>query len=190
MITLMDGLDALSHLTKKTLKKGYQFEEFNEAVPCGVSANLCEALVTSSKPKSLDAPIHVSVTWSDLMTFPKTSVREVDFDPTQLAFVGMAARDFRERNEEEIVLEGFVVALSRESPTSQREPPRITLATIVENRLRRVHIAVLVPVDYDLAIQAHGSNSTLRVQGTLKQSGRFLWLEGARHFEAESEQLG
>ncbi|NJO21569.1 MAG: hypothetical protein HC838_18095, partial [Spirulinaceae cyanobacterium RM2_2_10] len=65
VLELMRGLDALKTATEENKRQGrFVFNSYVSAVPEGVSANLCEALIFPDERKDTANPLEISVTWS------------------------------------------------------------------------------------------------------------------------------
>jgi hypothetical protein len=151
---------------------------FTEAVPTGVSANLCEALVGLGGEAG--HPFELA-----LRLAPSRPLRTRRFEPVRfrrdhLPVLASAAREMRERVPEEgAVVAGNVVRLHREGPGSGE----ISIAGTVEgdDRLRRVWMN-LGDQDYAAATRAHQEMFTVSVRGDLVRRGTRLYLTNPAAF--------
>lgn len=164
-------------------------DAFSRAVPSGVSANFCEALVglTESFP-SLEA----SVVWA--RTRPMPRARDTfRFAVSDAPILREAARVFRDRSPRpDVVLFGVVPQLKREEDETEGA---ITVRTSIDGKTQSV-VAVLEPEDYDRAIQAHQAREPVFLKGDLERQGQRWRLryprivagnqDGAPEEEAES----
>ena len=160
---LMTALEATRRATERTI--GGDTEAFSEAVPSGVSANLCEALVNLVEPfRSLD----VSTTWA--RTRPMGNARKlVSFSNDDAPILKEAARSFRSREPKpDIRLFGAVQRLKRDESETDGT---ITLRASIEGRTQSV-TAVLAQSDYHRAIEAHRKRLPVIVEGDLDRFGQ------------------
>lgn len=166
VIELVRGLNALHQAALDNKDRGkFFFNSFLSAVTSGVSANLCEALISSGDEISSSRPIEVSVTWSYavaqtnvLPSFP------VKFDSTVMPFIRQAAREFRAKNPEIITLNGWVNILERDAQSGGAG--LIRLYARIDGKMKAIRMG-LDPETYDLAIDAHKNGSLVSVTGTL-----------------------
>ena len=142
---------------------------FANAVDCGVSANLCDAMVRLIEPFP---EVDVSVSWA--RTRPMTSASSrIRFSKSDLPILREAARSVRERaprlNE---VLCGFVRLLRR---AEAQEEGAVGLSTKIGGQRRSV-TTVLEKADYEMAVRAHGIRAPVVVTGDLERIGQRWWL--------------
>ena len=138
---------------------------FEEAVPNGVSANLCEALVRIIEPFPL---LDVGVSWAQTrpLTVLGTPVR---FGRADAALLREAARSLRERAPRpDVSLHGFVRLLQR---GEAEDDGTIRLATNVDGQPQSV-VAVLGQADYEQAVQAHKDRALVVLAGDLERTGQ------------------
>lgn len=138
---------------------------FESAVPRGVSANLCEAVASLiDQSDGLD----ISVTWARTRPTPEPH-RKVVFSHSDAGILREAARNFRlEQPKPDVVLYGTVHKLKRDQNETEGV---ITLKAVVDDRIRSV-TAVLDPVNYGVAVQAHDSKTGVIVTGDLHRAGQ------------------
>lgn len=109
VMRLVTGLQALRDVAHETQSRGvFRLQPFQEAVPQGISANLCEAVAAKGKDNDY-GPIEISVTWSYALP-PQDGIKrsEIEFSVDHMTHIAEAARRFRERNPEMRTIEGQV----------------------------------------------------------------------------------
>ncbi len=135
---------------------------FSHAVPSGVSANFCEALVglAESFPS-----VEASVIWA--RTRPMPRARDTfRFAASDAPILREAARVFRDRSPRpDVVLFGVVHRLKREEDETEGT---ITVRTSIDGKTQSV-VAVLEPEDYDRAIEAHQAREPVLLKGDLER---------------------
>ena len=144
---LAEALDAARQATERAV--GGDANAFPEAVSHGVSANLCEALVTLIEPfPTLD----VSLVWA--RTHPMKPARKVvRFAGGDAPILREAARSFRDQEPQpDVRLFGVVQRLKRDE---HELDGTITLRAYVDGQQTRSVTAVLNQSDYSRAIAAH-----------------------------------
>jgi len=179
VMRLVTGLEALRDVAHETQRRGvFRLQPFQEVVPQGVSANLCEAVAAKGKDDDY-GPVEISVTWSYVLP-PQDGVRraEVQLSVDQMPYIAEAARQFRERHPELRTIEGHVKVLSRDPGKADG---KISLVVMIDDKQRVVRIELDVQ-DYQRAIRAHEQDFRARVEGELVQEGPFLSLRDPRNF--------
>jgi hypothetical protein len=169
---LADAVKAVRHATERTV--GGDTNAFYEAVDDGVSANLCESLVTMIEPFPT---VDVGLTWA--RTRPLKSARNiVRFANNDAPIIREAARSFRDREPQpDVRLFGFVQQLRRDN---QETDGTITLRASVDGQQARSVIAVLNQSDYERAIQAHKTKAPVVAEGDLERAGQRWHLSNPR----------
>ncbi len=160
---LAGALEAARQATESAV--GGDANAFFEAVTHGVSANLCEALVTLIKPfPTLD----VSFTWA--RTHPRKRARNViQFYNDDAPILWEAARAFRNREPKlDERLFGFVHRLKRDEDQTDGI---ITLRADIDGQSQSV-TAVLNQSDYARAIKAHTDRAPVIAVGDLERVGQ------------------
>ncbi|GDX40362.1 hypothetical protein LBMAG21_06540 [Armatimonadota bacterium] len=173
-------------LSKSLSKTKYAVEQavatsnltpFTEAVPFGVSANLCEALaglVSQERSQSLS----IRMSWASVRTVSPETPNAFHITADTAPTLKEAARLLREiAPRDDFELFGMVVALRRESEATNR----VTVATVVDEKPRYVALE-LSPDEYQLAIRAHESETPIRCEGELVREGRSFRLRSPRSF--------
>ncbi|MGB7602747.1 MAG: hypothetical protein WBM24_20765 [Candidatus Sulfotelmatobacter sp.] len=168
ILTTDDGLDA-----------------FVERERQGVSANLCESLVTLSGESG--TPFDIRFAWA--LDRPVVGPKEtVPFTGESLPVLKEAARELRARlPEDDVRIRGNVIRLHREGNLGSAE---VTVAGSIvgdaDGKLRRVTIS-LAESDYEEAIAAHRSYEEVEMLGSLLQRGNRTYLLQAREFIRHAE---
>jgi hypothetical protein len=156
-------------------------DAFIEQEGNGMSANLCEALVSLAGEEEM--PFEIRFTWAlDRPVEDPTPV--VKFDSDSIPVLGEAARELRARlPEEDVRIRGNVVRLHREG---QLGPGEVSIAGLISGdpleKLRRVYVD-LSEEDYERAISAHQTYADVEIIGSLIQRGPRTYLLDARGFK-------
>jgi hypothetical protein len=98
-----------------------------------------------------------------------------------LPFIEQAGRDFRESNPENVTLRGFVLRLEKPRPGRKKDPRKIVVFALVDDRYRSVHINLQNTEFYNLAIDAHKEGKEVMVDGVLKREGIVFHLDDPRN---------
>lgn len=179
VINLERSLSALAYVANDAYKRGrFFFPAFREVVDEGISANLCEAIAPRREPNEYFHPVEVSISWSYIIQSPHTAASSIVFPVQLMPLIAEAAREFRQKNPEDIVLRGYVTGLRRRK---KGDPNSVTLASNVDDQLRSVKITLNEDA-YELAIKAHENDSEVSIMGTLLRQGNFLTLENPTNF--------
>ena len=158
---LAEALEATRDATERTA--GGDAEAFPAAVVHGVSANLCDALVTLINPFYL---LDVNLVWA--RTRPKSRAI-ASFGEGDLPVLQEAARLFRlSEPQPNVRLFGFVQVLNRRQDELDG---RITLRASVDDKIRSV-VVVLSQTAYRRAIQAHDDRAIVIIEGDLERVGQ------------------
>lgn len=168
---MVGALTAARIATERTM--GGVGNAFVEVVEAGVSANLCDALVTLIEPfPGLD----VSVTWA--RTLPRPVARDVvRFGRADAPILREAARVFRDlepRPAQRLV--GVVQRLKRGGAETAG---MIGLRTSIDGRNQSVR-ADLPQSDYERALRAHREKTPICMEGDLDRIGQRWRLLNAR----------
>lgn len=179
-LTLARGLAAARAASRKAAASG-NFDDFMQAVPMGVSANLCEAVSNIGGSDGL-LTLDVAFGWSPVRPLTIEAPRAVSFTGDSLKLLQEAARVFRERVPlEEFELRGIVVGLRRDPAATTG---RVIIYGVVENRSRPV-TCELVDEVYSIATVAHERRSEVTVRGDLVKEGRSYSLRRPHDFRIE-----
>ena len=168
---LTDALGTARTAIEQTV--GGADDAFCKAVEEGVSANLCEALVTLIEPfPTLD----VSVTWA--RTLPRRIAREiVRFGQADAPILREGARSFRSREPRpDVQVSGIVQRLIRDEA---EVGGNATLRASIDGRNQSV-TAILQSFDYERAIRAHQAKAPIVMEGDLERVGQRWRLLNAR----------
>ena len=160
---LAEALSAVRDATELTISGDE--DAFSEAVPRGVSANLCEAIVQLIDPFS---DVDISFAWA--RTYPRDTARQVvRFASGDAPVLRAASQSFREREpKQDVQLFGIVRTLTREQ---EETDGTITVKASVDDKVQSV-VAVLNETDYHRAIQAHHEKSAIILRGDLDRFGQ------------------
>ena len=165
--TLMQSLNATKAAAIGALSEG-GLELFENAIPLGVSANLCDA-ITNIVEKAGRA--EVSLTWAKTRPQPKQITKNVvSFDRQDAEVIGEAARNFRLF--EPIInqnITGWVYKLTQE--TNGDPKGTIGITAPIDGKLRKLK-AILSDNDYQKAVSAHGNKNLLTLEGDLYIRGK------------------
>jgi hypothetical protein len=180
--TLTVSLEAVRRAAKQAVITG-DLQPFREAVPLGVSANLCDALVGLSRvsPKN---DFEVSVAWSPRRPVGDRSRSIVTVTSDFIPFIDEASRLFKETEpQDEFELLGFAERLNR--PVGA-EKGTISVSTIIDERPYRVAVELTSP-EYELAVEAHHDSHAISLVGELVREGRSYELKKPRRLRIISE---
>ena len=169
---LTDALGTARTAIEQTV--GGADDAFFDAFGQGVSANLCEALVTLIEPFPTLA---VSVTWA--RTLPRQKAREtIRFGRTDAPpILREAARSFRNREPQpDARVFGIVQRLKRDEAETDGN---IMLRTSIDDWNQSV-TALLELFDYERAIRAHQAKAPIIMEGDLERVGQRWCLLNAR----------
>ncbi len=181
--TLMRSLSALQKAAKTAIHT-CDFAPFQAAVPQGVSANLCEAVIGMSgrqKKRHLD----INVAWSYARPTEEPIPNRVFLPFETMHVIEEAGRLFRATSpQEDKQIEGLVIALHRDKETSTGV---VTIMAFLEGRHRKVRVE-LEGKDYGSAIQAHKENRVVSCEGELVREGRSVILKHPINFTLEDDE--
>jgi hypothetical protein len=140
-------------------------QAFEQTVPQGVSANLCEAVagLIAQSPG-----VDIGLTWARTRPTPERH-RRFAFSGKDAAILTEAARVFRSRHPRpDQSLFGTVHTLKRRDEDIEG---LVTLRAMVDDRPQSVR-AVLDQANYSIAVQAHDSKTPVVVKGDLERVGQ------------------
>jgi hypothetical protein len=150
-----------------------KFAPFENSVPQGVSANLCEAVAGLCKTSR---GVELGVSWARVRPAPTERVR-VSFSKDSARILDEAAREFRAKEpliDHKVV--GFVTKLVRETRDTQGVA---ILDAVIEDKPRRVR-AILDPQEYSVVVKAHDERRPIICEGDLYRVGKRLELRNPR----------
>jgi hypothetical protein len=181
--TLAQSLTAVRNAAQLGAASG-NLDAFEQAVPLGVSADLCEALTSMSKDGAVSA-IEVQIAWAPSRPGPASLARSTLFERDVLRVIAEAGTSLRLKTPvDDFTLEGPVVQVSR--PTEARAGEAMVLAS-VDGRSRRVAVA-LADDDWDTANKAFTERLLLRCEGELWRATKPLTLKNPRHLQLIKDQ--
>lgn len=158
-------------------------DPFIRLVDSGVSANLCEALVSTGADQA--SPFEISFSWATHMPVSERG-RTLEFGSNHLEVIKEAAVELRKvGTETDVLLTGLVVRLVTEGTAD-----RITVAGIVDDAGDSTvgHFWLeLGSADYHEAAEAHTQRFTIRVMGDLEYDGNRRWLRNPSAFTVMRE---
>lgn len=165
VIELIRSLRALKEAAEDNRDRGrFVFNSFVSVVNSGVSANLCESLISSEEDETTVKPMEVSVTWSYALPSDNISGSPILFDSSVIPYIRQAAKEFRAKNPEVTTIKGWVNILERD--TQHLGPGSIRVLASIDGKPRSVRM-ILESQAYDIAIDAHKKGETVTVTGTL-----------------------
>ena len=174
------ALVAAHEATSDVLNTDADMDAFVGREASGISANLCEALVSLVGEEAVGFDVHFA--WS--LDRPVAGLKpEVSFTQDTIPILREAARELRARQpEDEARIRGHVVRLHREG---QLGNGKVTIAGSVvgdpAEKLRHVSLDLAEP-DYEQAIKAHKEFAEVEVVGSMIKRGTLTHLNNARGF--------
>jgi hypothetical protein len=182
--TLAHALAATRSAAEKGAVSG-GVDAFQEAVPKGVSANLCDAIVGISMGGESSRNIEVDFSWSRTRPAFDQLPRKVVLTADAMPVIEEAGRYLRETSpREEFELRGPVIRLDR---IEGADVGTITVHGFVDDQPRKVSLD-LSETEYHLAVQAHEARQTVACYGVLVREGRSFRLKNPRELVIESEE--
>jgi hypothetical protein len=176
-LTLIDSLSALDEAARQAVVLG-NMTPFQAAVPRGVSANLCDAvlgLAAVSPGEGLD----IQASWSRTRPVDAHTKMRVFLSSDAMPIIEEAARQFRETaRSEDVEVVGLVTRLDRAPYAREGE---VTILGDVEGQMRRVMLRLGEEM-YSQAVQAHEGRHMVKCTGDLVKEGRGYRLYDPRHF--------
>jgi len=181
--TLARGLTALDAAAQRAALT-QEMAAFEQAVPRGVNANLCDAVVGLWGGDEVHRNLEFTFSWSPTRPVGPDEVRRVAISSDRIPVIREAGRQMRERAPlSEFELIGPVVRLDRAEGASSGT---VTVIAMVEDRHARVAIQLGDP-QYHEAVTAHDQGKTLRISGTLIREGRGYVLRNPAEVAIEPE---
>jgi hypothetical protein len=167
-LLLMQGLQTV----RGAIESG-KAEAILQGVSRGVSANLCDALVSMS-PTDTQATLHVSMNWSRTRRrIPKRIAPQVSFAQSEFAVIREAARRLRDSIEPRRErVEGHILSLQAEPAQLYEDfQGKVILRALVEGRPARVRF-VLNQAEYIAACDAHRDRHRVAISGILHRDSQ------------------
>jgi hypothetical protein len=160
------------------------YRAFVNAVPRGVSANLCEALVRIHESGGEQA-IQVNLRWAYTLPEHEHEKETFNFDSTYVPVLKEAATVLRATDPfENFFLLGEVVGLRRDQLL---ETGQVTIRANIEGKERRV-LVDLGGSDYSRAVAAHDTGARVGVRGRLRNKNIKWYLENPRDFSTYEDR--
>jgi len=181
--TLAESLVALDQAAEQAALT-QEMSAFDQAVPKGVNANLCDAVVGLWVGENLQRKVEFSFTWSPTRPVAAAVPRRIILSADRIPVIREAGRLMRERAPvTDFELRGAVVKLERPEGASVG---KITVMGLLDDRQVRI-TAELLDAPYNEAITAHKQGKMLRLAGTLAKDGRGYVLKDPRDVVIDEE---
>jgi hypothetical protein len=183
-LTLYNATQTVLAACQEVRTGGNLVRSFEERVPLGVSANLCEALAETAGERK--TPFDIQFSWATHL--PDVQSEVLRFDRGTLEIVEEAGVELRRiEPERDVSLQGYVVRLHRES---DQRPGQVTIAGTIQEggRERFGHFWIELAADeYQQAVRAHAEARLVSASGDVVRRGQFRWLENSRGFSVIGE---
>lgn len=177
--TLARALQSLRVALVKANTEG--FDAFENAVPKGVSANLCEATAALIEHGN---GFECGVSWAATRPGPTDLAVRATFAPSDAPALRSAARAFHAREPDlDHELVGYVINVGR---SIEEFDGSAIVQTIVDGRQRRVRMR-FDQADFPTVIRSISDKVPLNIIGDLVRSGARYELRRPRHVELMSE---
>lgn len=177
--TLAVGLDNMQRAARRAATSG-QLDAFRDAVPFGLSANLCSAVAGLVGSRE-DQSVGVAFSWARTRPAPADLPSQIRFTADSIPIIGEAGRVLKEHSpREEFELEGLISKVDKPDPASH-DRGTFTIGGIVDGRQRRVSVELLGD-DYRRALEAVRNGLLVRCSGTLVKERRSFELRQPRDF--------
>jgi hypothetical protein len=155
---------------------------FQDAVPHGVSSNLCSALATMGEIMP-ESQVEIGFSWARTRQQPANALRKLILPADALPTMREAARILKEVAwEDEIEVTGPVVRLDSSNPDLGGNV--IVQAFLEEGGSRKVQLRLNAD-DYREAVQAHEFVGDIRCRGRIKKEGRYFTISEVHGFKFE-----
>jgi len=180
---LARALTAVKHAAERSVASG-SFDQFEQAVALGVSANLCDAIVGMDSGSENERGFDARITWSRSRPATEDIPGRILIPSDSMPVIQEAARLFREMApREEFELYGPVVRLDR----SEGAPVgKVTALTMVDGSMRRVSME-LDEDAYHMAVLAHDTQRAIACVGILDREGRSYVLKNPHSLAIERD---
>jgi hypothetical protein len=176
-LTLIDSLSALDEAAREAVVQG-DMTPFQNAVPRGVSANLCDAVVGLAAVSPSEG-LEIQASWSRTRPVNAKVKTRVFLSSDTIPIIEEAARQFRETApSEDVEVVGLVTRLDR---APEAKEGYVTVLGNVEGQMHRVTLRLGEDTYHD-AVQAHESRQMVKCTGDLIKEGRGYRLYDPRHF--------
>lgn len=175
--TLADSLQAIEQAAESAALDG-SGDKFTQAVPKGVSANLCEAVAGLSADDENHRSLEFGFSWSRSRPSVK-QISRVVLPADRAPFVKSGARVLRGSAPiEEAEIEGAVIKLEREENASTGQ---ITVYGLIDDVAKRIRLE-LSDTEYHKAVKAHDKGLEIYCSGQLVREGHSYRLKNPTGF--------
>lgn len=177
LLTLTDALAAVRRAILSAGTLG-DVQPFQEAIPLGVSANLCDALVGLSMENTAEE-VALQISWSPTRRIDNSIPNHFRFGRDAIPVLREVSRLLREASPiEDFQLFGTITRLRREDRAATGNA---TVAGWVENGWRKVRME-LSDRDYQIAVRAHQEKELVQCVGELVKQRRTYSLLNVQDF--------
>ena len=181
ILKLVSGLRSASEAVNR-VNVGDDIGAFEQEVPQGVSANLCDAIANLLDHNNRTS-LHISVNWS-LVRQPLKEPSQTVFREVDTAILKEASRILRDRQERPNErLDGYVFSLAR-GPSDHRG--RVTLKAVIDGSMSSVRVD-FPPPDYSRITDAHNQRLVVSLEGDLRREGQRWVLDNPRDLEIDRD---
>ncbi len=181
--TLAQSLHALDRAAQQAALT-QEMAAFDKAIPQGVNANLCDAVVGLWGGDEIQRSLEFAFSWSPTRPVGREVVRKVTLSADRVPVIREAGKQMREREPlPDFDLRGPVVKLERAEGAAIG---RITIMGLVDDRQARVTVE-LPEKDYNHAIRAHKEGMTVQLSGVLVKEGHGLVMRNPSEVAVEKE---
>lgn len=185
-VTLMlaHSLRALEHASREAALQ-QELAAFSQAIPAGVSANLCDAVAGFWGDEHAQRKVDFLFSWSPNRPVIAEPISKVSFSSDRVPFLRAASIQLRDTGHpSDIEITGPVVKFER---SEGAEKGKATLYCHVEERPLRVVFELSEP-DYNMVTNAHRDGCLVTVSGSLQKEGRSFSLKNPHHLIIESNE--
>ncbi|HUU81883.1 MAG TPA: hypothetical protein VM243_00140 [Phycisphaerae bacterium] len=180
--TLAQALAAMQGAAEQAAATG-NLTAFQDAVPKGVTANLCDAVAGFCRGEGYRG-LNVAFSWSRSRPVATGVAREISLEPDAMPMIEEAGRVFRETSDlDDFELRGPVVKLERGEGEATG---KVTVLGFVDDQPRKIKLE-LPETEYLTAIQAHKQQQTVNCYGVLVREGKSFRLSNPRRLVVEPD---
>jgi len=176
--TLARALEATRSAVEQSVEDPFM-KKFDEAVPVGVSANLCEAIAEIGQ-SGRDTGVEVDLRWALSRPVADREDLSVYFRAIDIPVIRKAGKHLRSTPSREERIEGYVVRLARER--GLEDQGTVSIQSLIEDKLRRITVE-LMPSAYQRAVRAHEADRKVACYGKLERQGKTFFLREPRRLE-------
>lgn len=181
--TLAHALHSVRLIALRAAATG-TLENFQEAIEHGVSANLCDALVSLGSKMDPSKGMPIRFSWAPTRPLHDEIPSQILLSQDLLPFIEGASQVMKTTSPDtEIETTGYVIALQREEADSVG---RIQVVDLESERPRKIHIDLPQHL-YTLALSAHSEGRKIKCSGDLVKEGRNFVLRNPTGFRIIEE---